>query len=260
MPLLCVLAALSGTPTDGPAGAPKPAAPHVIDVAGPPAGASPLDEPLRLVAEARRAYAAVRDYRCTLIKKERMDGQPFEDNVMTLSVRAEPFSVDLQWLKPDDLVGQEACYVAGRNGGQMRAKSSGFLGAIGFISLDPNDAQAKATSRHAITEAGIGNLIERIAADWEQERRLGLTKVRLAEYDYNHRRCTRVELTRPSDAEGRVACGRTLVYFDHETHLPVRIECYDWPRRAGDSGELLEVYSYAHLKLNVGLGDEVFNH
>jgi hypothetical protein len=257
MPLLAVLTALSGTPTAS-FPAPHPAPPP--DVSAPaPVGASPLDEPLRLIAEARRAYADVRDYRCTLIKRERMNGKLSDDDVVTMSVRTEPFSVDLQWVKPDDSVGQEACYVAGRNDGKMRAKSSGLLGALGFLSLDPNDDRAKETSRHAITEAGIGNLIERMARDWEQERRLGLTQVHLAEYDYNHRRCTRVETIRSSDAAGRFTCGRTEIYFDQETHLPVRIECYDWPRCAGDPGELLEVYSYAHLKLNVGLGDDVFN-
>jgi hypothetical protein len=38
------------------------------------------------------------------------------------------------------------------------------------------------------------------------------------------------------------------------------MEAYDWPRRAGDPGELVESYSYASLRLNVGLRAEVFNH
>jgi hypothetical protein len=51
-----------------------------------------------------------------------------------------------------------------------------------------------------------------------------------------------------------------VVYFDKQTHLPLIMEAYDWPRRPGDTGDPLEKYSYAGLRLNVGLGDEVFNH
>ena len=42
--------------------------------------------------------------------------------------------------------------------------------------------------------------------------------------------------------------------------MPIRIECYDWPKPSGVPGDLIEVYSFINLKLNVGLGDEVFNH
>ena len=49
------------------------------------------------------------------------------------------------------------------------------------------------------------------------------------------------------------------LYFDKETHLPVRVECYDWPHFDGDKGEPIEVYSYVNLRANVGLGDVHFN-
>ena len=77
-----------------------------------------------------------------------------------MSVRNEPFSVDLRWVKPESFTGQEACYVTGRNNGKMRVKSAGLLGAVGFVSIDPTDLRAQKTSRHDITEAGIGNLLE----------------------------------------------------------------------------------------------------
>jgi hypothetical protein len=222
--------------------------------------ASPMDEPLRLIAEARQAYAGVRDYSCVLIKREKMEGQPMVDNVVAMKVRAQPFSVDLRWQEPRSLAGQEVCYVAGMNGGKMRVHSAGMLGAFGFVSLDPDDPRARQTSRHSITEAGIGNLLERFGRGWENERRLNATQVRTADYEYNKRRCTRVETTHPTNPGGQFLYYRSVVYFDKETHLPIRVECYDWPRRPGDAGEALEVYSYVNMRLNVGLGDEVFNH
>jgi hypothetical protein len=217
-----------------------------------------MDEPLRLIAQARAAYAGVRDYTCLLVKRERIGGSLTPDNVLQMKVRTAPFSVSLLWQEPRSLAGQEVCYVAGRNDGMMRVKSSGLLGAIGFVSLDPDDPRARQTSRHRITEAGLGNLIERFARGWEGERALGLTQVRLGTYEYNRRRCTRVETIHPSNPGGKFLYYRNVVYFDQETHLPIRVESYDWPRRPGDPGQLAEVFSYANLRLNVGLGDEPF--
>jgi hypothetical protein len=220
---------------------------------------SPLDEPLRLLEEARKRYAEVTDYSCVLVMRERLDGHLGEDQVVSLKVRTQPFSVYMCWQKPAALVGQEACYVAGRNSGKMRGKAAGLLGAVGFVSLDPDDPRARATSRHSITEAGIGNLLERYRAAWQEERARGNTEVKMAEYEYNKRRCVRVESTRVGSRDG-ATCHRSVIYFDKETHLPIRVECYDWPSAAGERGELLECYSYVNLRLNVGLGDDTFDH
>jgi hypothetical protein len=220
--------------------------------------ASPLDEPLRLLEEARKSYDAVDDYSCVLVKRERLDGRLGEEQTACMKVRARPFSVSLRWQQPRELAGQEACYVAGRNGGKMRAKSAGLLGAVGFVSMEPDDARARAASRHSITEAGIGNLLDRYKAAWEEERTRGGTVVRMGESEYNKRRCVRVETVRAVRDE-LAHCHTSVVYFDKETRLPIRVECYDWPQDAGERGELLECYSYAHLRLNVGLGDDVFD-
>ena len=64
----------------------------------------------------------------------------------------------------------------------------------------------------------------------------------------------------PTNPNGYFQYFRDVVYFDKETHLPIRLEFYDWPRQQGDPGQLVEVYSFANMRLNVGLGDNVFNH
>ena len=223
--------------------------------------ASPMDTPLRLIHEAQQAYQSVQDYTCLLIKRERINGRLPPDNVMEMKVRTQPFSVYLRWLQPRSEAGQEVCYVAGRNDGKMRVRAKGVLSVAGFISLDPNDPRARQSSRRSITEAGIGNMIERFARAWENERRLNLTAdVHVAEYEYNRRRCMRVEILHPNNGNGHFLYYRDVIYFDKETHLPIRLEFYDWPRVDGDTGQLVEVYSFANMRLNVGLGDNVFNH
>src|SRR6184192_4291760 len=134
---------------------PPPAAPSTA------AGPGPLDQPLRLIAEARQNYGGVKDYACLFVKRERLRGQVQPENLIDMKVRTQPFSVYLRWLKPSPTAGQEVCYIAGRNNGMMRVHSTGLLGAVGFVSMDPRDPRALETSRHSIQEAGIGNLIDR---------------------------------------------------------------------------------------------------
>jgi hypothetical protein len=223
--------------------------------------ASVMEEPLRLIAEANKAYQEVRDYTCVLIKKERMHGQMQPENVITMKVRCQPFSVYLRWQQPKATAGQEACYVAGKNDGKMRVHSTGLLGVAGWVSLDPSDERAKKSSNHAITEAGIGNLLTRFGKRWEIEKNLNLTRVRIGDYEYNKRRCLRVETIHPDNRSGQFATYRSVLYFDKETHLPIRVEAYDWPKAGGSAeGELMEVYSYINMKLNVGLGEDTFNY
>jgi len=38
------------------------------------------------------------------------------------------------------------------------------------------------------------------------------------------------------------------------------MECYDWPHRQGEAGELTEVVSFANLRLNVGVDEAMFKH
>jgi hypothetical protein len=239
-----------------------PAAPRPMDPTAPAAApTSPMDEPLRLIHEAQRAYQGVRDYTCLLIKRERMNGAMPPENVMEMKVRTQPFSVYLRWLQPRSEAGQEVCYVAGRYDGKMRVRPRGVLGTVGFVSLDPNDPRARQTSRRSITEAGIGNTIERLARAWEHQKQHNpKAQVRVAEYEYNRRRCMRVEISHSTNPDGKLLYSRDVVYFDKETHLPIRLEFYDWPRQQGDPGQLVEVYSFANMRLNVGLGDDVFNH
>jgi hypothetical protein len=219
----------------------------------------PMEEPLQLIAEALQTYGQVQDYSCTLIKKEKLDDQPLMEDVMCMRVRTAPFSVNLKWLEPKALVGQEAVYVAGKNDGKMRVKSAGLLSAVGFVTLDLSDARARKTSKHSIAEAGIGNLLERYSKGWENERLWNKTQVHIAEYEYDKRRCIRVETTHPDNPDGRFLSFRNVIYFDKETRLPVRVECFDWPLHDGDEPELREVYSYTNMKLNVHLTEDVFD-
>src|SRR5262249_47359562 len=103
------LAAGARSPAD------QPRTPNYPAPAGKQQAKSTWDEPLSLLEEARKAYKDVKDYSCTLIKREQVKGKLQPENVINMKIRKEPFSVMLSWQAPRDLAGQEAAYVAGQN-------------------------------------------------------------------------------------------------------------------------------------------------
>jgi hypothetical protein len=220
--------------------------------------ANSWDEPLRLLDEARKAYKDLKDYSCTLIKREQVKGKLQPENVINMKVRKEPFSVILSWQAPRDLAGQEAAYVAGRNKGMMRVNPKGVAGIFGWQNIAVDDPRVMEHSRHLITEAGIGNLIERFAKGYMADSKTQTVKVGLADYDYDKRKCIGIETIHADPKPGSGEYYRCLLYLDKQTHLPIRCECYDKPRTKGSEGDLVEMYSFANLKVNPGYGDDTF--
>jgi Protein of unknown function (DUF1571) len=252
------LALVFERPAGGQNGAPPPSGQPPLQQA---AVRGPLDEPLALLSEGRRKFSEVRDYTCTLQSQERVRGVLLDENVMLLKMRTEPFSVYMRWLAPAKSRNQEVCFVLGRNNNKMRVHSTvvGKGKFLGFVSVDPTDPRVTEHSRHTIYEAGLGNLIEQTIKHWEMENKLGKTQVKIEEYTYNNRRAIRIETKRAERLQS-FYCYRSILYVDAETKLPLRTENYDWPRPGGPpEGDLLEMFSYIDLRLNVGLTDQDFN-
>ncbi len=107
-------------------------------------------------------------------------------------------------------------------------------------------------SRHSITEAGIGNLIDQLACEHArgQGNRRAI-QVTYAEVVFDNRKCIRFDvLDRSADGVSRFP--RNSIYFDRKTNLPVRSEAYD------RLGELVECFSYTDLHFNIGLTNSAF--
>jgi hypothetical protein len=222
-----------------------------------PQTSSPLERAGQLLAEAQASFARVRDYTGSLVRQERIAGQLQPEQFIDIRIRQQPFSVSLKWTAPRQLAGQEAIFIAGKNNNEIRAKGSGVLAIAGYVSLPTNDPRVMKKSRHAITETGIGNMLEVISRSFEIERRLppNQVKVTFADYAFQQRPCTRMELTHHV-YNAQLYCHRCVVYVDKELKLPVRVEVYDWPARNGNpNGDLLECYSYTNLRFNMGLTD-----
>lgn len=222
-----------------------------------PAPGGDVDQALALIRDAKRNYtSAVRDYTCVFVSRENIKGRVNEDQYTQFKFRQSPFSVYMKWLAPQRLAGQEVCYVAGKNNNRLRAHSRGILGVAGFLSLDLDDPRVREHSKHSITEAGIGNLIDRTVAAWEADKRSGKSVTRIAEFDFDNRRCYRVESIR---SERTAYAYRSVIYLEKNSKYPLRNENYTWPAAGGaPSGELMESFSYTNLQFNVGLAEADF--
>src|SRR3954464_13188430 len=119
----------------------------------------------------------------------------------------------------------------------MRAKGPGLLGNLGYVTMPADDVRARKASRHSITEAGIGNLIELFGKGWQKERGKARPAVQVGTYQYARRRCTRVEVKHPGKPDRTALFHRSVVYFDRDNALPIRVENYDWPGKPGGAGE-----------------------
>jgi len=229
-----------------------------VHAQAPAAPEQTLDQAIAYMKEARRNFTAVKDYTCTLVSRENVRGTLQEESVIQAKFRVQPNSVALRWIAPAKSAGQEVVWVDGKNSNKMKVHSRGLLKVAGWVSIDPRDPRAMEHSRHSIVESGLGNIIEESIRQWEREQGIGKTKVKIAEYTFDSRRCWRIEVIR-TEQRAEFYAYRTVVYLDKESKLPIRNENYFFPKQGGaPEGELMESFSYVGLRFNVGVTDQDF--
>ncbi len=226
------------------------------------AGSAPADSPIELargkIALCQARYREVTDYTCTFYKRERIAGRLTPLHVMSMKVRTNPQSIYLKFQQPAR--GREAIYVAGRHGGKLQAHDVGINRLLaGTLELLPTSARAMEDCRHPITEAGIGPLLETLSKRWAVELNSEESVLNFRDdMSIGSIRCTMIESIHPERRPGFLY-HKVRLYIDQELGLPIRFEAYDWPKRPDAEAELAEEYSYANLKLNVGLGEVDFD-
>jgi hypothetical protein len=257
------LAAAVGGVAVGTALAQPTSLPPRIPVNPPKAEAAP--DPVRtadplgaMLADAKAAYARLRDYTGVYTRQERINGVLGAEQVAELKVRVKPSSVALRFARPEAVAGLEMVHVANTRTGKMRYRPAGAKGVNGSIMLAPDDPKVLAETRHPVTEVGVGPVIDLLAGIAAREKTLAnAVEVFASDYQFAGKNVTRYEVFTRRPHAHRYAY-KCLVYVDKETKLPVRFEAHDAPRPGTTVGDLLEAYSYTDLRFNVGLGDSAF--
>lgn len=211
----------------------------------------------------------VKDYTCTLVKRERIGGELGKHEFMFTKIRnpriengkvVSPLSAYMYFVKPTALKGREVVYVAGRNNGKMCAHEGGTKGRlIPSVWLSPNGVIAMKGQRYPLSEIGIENLVLKLIERGVRDSKRGECEVEFRKgAKINGRVCTVIQVTHPTRRpffDFHIA----QIFIDNELNVPIRYAAYDWPKKPGGKPEIAEEYTYLNLKLNVGLSDQDFN-
>lgn len=210
----------------------------------------------------------IRDYTCTLVKRERFDGRLRDYEYMSVKLRQPqisqgkvkvPFSIYLRYLAPADLKGREVVYVDGWNRGKIVVWRGGPRLSHVTTAVDPNSDLALHWGHYPITDAGMRTLTERLLAMGKQELIYQECDVKYVEgVKINDRPCLMVQVTHPR-RRPHFNYYTAQVFIDQEMKLPIRYASYDWPAAQGEPAPLIEEYTFLDVKLNVGLTDADFD-
>lgn len=244
-----------------------PAAPVAAPVAAAPAapfdltqqpGEHPLAPVVRVLNDVlTNIDQNVRDYTCTLIKQESLDGELGEQQHIMMKVRNQPFSVYMVFLKPYQ--GREVLFVDGVNNNEMTVLDVGFKRHLGPLSLDPNGMVAMRGQRHPITEVGLRNLTAKLVAGKTAEMKFMECNVTSnPNIKIGDRPTTLIQIEHPVPRK-EFATHITRIFLDNELRVPICYDGYLWPEAPGQSPPLDSRYTYANLKLNVGLAARDFD-
>lgn len=237
----------------------QPGQPAAAPAAAAPPRAPTIEEGLGIIKGSLETVRQVKDYQTTFVKREFVDGKLTDYQYMFMKIRQKPFSVYTYFLKPDELKGQEAIFVEGKNNNQLVAHPVGFRKAlVGTIQLDPHGSWAMAGQRHPIVAAGMERLLLKMLELSEKEPRFKQTDVRMFDQaKVDGRPCLCLQISQPRPQPGfNFAVAR--LFIDQEWNVPVRFEAYEYPEKGGDP-YLVEEYTYTKLQFNQNMTDLDFD-
>jgi hypothetical protein len=197
-----------------------------------------------LLERCNAAYAKVNDYTCMLHRKDLVNGA-LKEHTTVLFKYKKPSRYYMKW-EQDKI---EAIYAEGKYNNKM-VIHGGLL--LKFVSVAVKPDAALKYNRHTIKDADIGHILNMLGDNYRRAKDDKDASIVLEEEGKLDTRPTwRFKAVFPGN---RNYYGhRVFVDIDRELFLPIRIEVYGW------QGELLELYYYEDLKLNVGLVEDDFD-
>lgn len=229
----------------------------------PPAGTPENQADLRRIYEdCKKKHDTADSYIVRLTRREVLNGKPQPEEVILFRFRKSPRSVHLKWLSANG-GGREAVWVEGRYDGKMQTLLAAgdhiFKPAGSRFEISPDSPLVRASSRHSITEAGIGSLIERfgrvLAAQKRGDRSQG-TMNYLGQQKRNEFAAPveALEMNIPAGLEASLPKGgRRWCFVDPSENVPVLIITHD------DRGQEVEYYRYDRYLFSVKLDDDDFD-
>jgi hypothetical protein len=202
----------------------------------------------------RRSDREVKGYHCVLRKQERIKGELQPTEVVDADFREKPFSVRMVWKEGIRRV-RKTLYAEGENGGKIMVRPEGRIAGLLVVSLDPNGAEVKDSSRYPPTEFGMKIGAEKTLAAWKNAQKHGDLKVTFKGErrvkEAGDRLCWVLERTNYVRRE-EDGIARATFYFDKETWLQIGSVL----RRADD--HILGEYFFRDIQLNPEFDPDTF--
>ena len=210
---------------------------------------------IKLAKEVQETLKKVKDYEATFTKKE-VVGRKLIHSEMYVKFREQPFSVYIKYLNPHG--GREVIYVAGLNKDRLLAHGEGITSIVGTIKLKPDSKDALEENRYPITMFGMSNLVSTLIQQWQEDEKHDDCVVKFfpnAKLDKVD--CKVVETSYPKQV-AHAKFHITRMYVAKDSGLPVRVEQFGFPA-SGAEAPVIEEYTYANVKTNVGFSDIDFD-
>ncbi len=216
---------------------------------------NPQRDPIAFLQAVESRAAALRQYRVTFVRQERLGVVPSLQPVerMTTWFRAEPFSVKFEW-QGDDSEFREAAWVDGQHDGKvLLLRRHGLLGfKPGIERHDPQAAVTFGKSRNPITDFGLYRMIHRTLLRIDGAKRFGGADVRyVGTSELEGVQAHHFEIAYPKEDE--FPNKRQDLYIEAASGLPVGV--YLWL----PNGDLDAMYLYLERQaLDAPLDEQVF--
>jgi len=211
------------------------------------------EDPLNLLKLARKNYQnSVRDYICTFVKQERIDGHQRKQEKIRVCFKEAPFSVLMSWQEAKGLV-EKILYVAKDDNSTMLVRPAGLPGLlIRTVRKDVHDPKLRTACLRTPNQFGFGRSLQDMITVYERAAQKGdLVTDYLGIKKVDGRDC--LVLLRKLPMDKGYPAAKLIVYLDKNYLLPTRVESYD------ATGNRFALYMYLDVRFNLGLTDELFS-
>jgi hypothetical protein len=252
---------------------PSAALTPAADVARSAAGVGQADDraalaqrdPMALVERGRAWYEAnVHEYRCVLVKQERLGDELSPVQEVELRFRAAPRAVYMLWKSNADqakralFLGDDSNYVDKNGEALARVEPAGAIARLFVkdIYVPLHGAEAHKASRRTLDEAGFGATFDLLEAYNAVAAKQGVLDIRYGGTGRVDGRPTYV-IVRDlpyEDPSGPYPDARMVLHLDQQWLLPVAVYSY----ADHDEKTLLGSYVFTHVELNPSFDGNAF--
>ena len=213
-----------------------------------------------MLQDAMNRLEQISSYTATFEKQELLDGSLSSEQVISLKIRHEPFSVYFKYEQGDD-PGREILYPISSEDPRMLVQLTKFGGRLPALKLEPHSTLAMSEARYPITMAGIKELTEmaleirrgdlkksdKIRAEMRDDRVFGGRPVYAFTVEYANKEVSKMYR-------------KCELYVDKALMMPVRVRNWTWLDDIEDSDPsnvdgttLIEFYAFRDIKIDAEL-------